>query len=303
MRTAILIPTCQRSLLLGRTLQSVIEADIPDTVSTILVVENGGRLGADRIVAGLAGKLPIRYLYSEPANKSRALNLALASLDAEFVIFLDDDVRIAPNAISAYVELASRTQGEFFGGGPCSIDYEEAPPTWLLPYLPPSAKGWSLGQRPSVIDTPDALGCNWCAHRNAVQRLGGFNEERGPGTAFRGQERDMQARMLEAGMRGLYVPDALVWHFVPRDRCSPEWTLARVRQTARFSGANLATFPRLRRWRVVTKCRLRIAMSRYRIGSAATPQERFEETYKRERDLGTLEGLRGARSTKNGVPA
>ena len=295
MRTAILIATCQRGVLLERTLKSVVAAYVPETVSRIFVVENGGRLGAERMVAGFVGKLPIRYLYSEAANKSRALNLALDSLDADFIIFFDDDVRIAPTTISAYVELAGRTQGEFFAGGRCSVDYEEAPPDWLMPYLPPSAKGWSLGEKPMAISHPDALGFNWCAHRSTIQRLGGFNEERGPGTEARGQERDMQARMLHAGIRGFYIPDAVVWHFVPRERCSPEWALERVRQTARFSGADLATSPWLRRWRNIVRCGLGITMSRYRIGLAATPQDRFEETYKRERDLGTLEGLRLAK--------
>ena len=295
MRTAVMIPTCQRSLLLERTLQSVVEADVPDSVSTIVVVENGGRLGADRIVAGFADKLPVRYLYSEPANKSRALNLAVESTDAELLVFFDDDIRIAPSTIAAYIESAHRQPGEFFGGGPCSMDYEEAPPDWLLPYLPPSAKGWSLGENPVALTTPDALGCNWSTYRSAILRVGGFNEARGPGTKSRGQERDMQTRLLEAGKPGRYVPDALVWHFVPKDRCSPDWALARVRQTARFSGADLATIPWRDRWRRVIECRLRLAMSRYRMGSAATLEDRFAETYKRERDLGTLEGFRLAK--------
>jgi hypothetical protein len=183
------------------------------------------------------------------------------------------------------------------------VDYEEAPPGWLNPYLPPSAKGWSLGDEPIAITEPDALGFNWCAYRSSIQRLGGFNEERGPGTEARGQERDMQERMLHAGIPGFYLPDAMVWHFVPRERCSPEWALARVRQTARFSGANLVAGPWLRRWRLLMKCGVRIIMSKYRIGAAATPQDRFEETYKRERDLGTLEGLRLARLERKAVTA
>ena len=72
------------------------------------------------------------------------------------------------------------------------------------------------------FDRPDFLGFNWAASASDLIRMGGFNEERGPGTVSRGQETDMQERMLKDGMRGRYLPDALVWHYVPRARCSPE---------------------------------------------------------------------------------
>ena len=38
----------------------------------------------------------------------------------------------------------------------------------------------------------------------------------------------MQKRLLENGIKGKYVPDAKVWHFVPPERCSPEFTARRA---------------------------------------------------------------------------
>ena len=46
----------------------------------------------------------------------------------------------------------------------------------------------------------------------------------------------MQRRLIGAGVRARYVPDAVVWHQVPPSKCSPSWTLDRARRI----GAGLA---------------------------------------------------------------
>ncbi len=38
----------------------------------------------------------------------------------------------------------------------------------------------------------------------------------------------MQLSLIAAGLEGQYVPQALVHHWVPRDRCSPQWALERA---------------------------------------------------------------------------
>ena len=37
----------------------------------------------------------------------------------------------------------------------------------------------------------------------------------------------MQRRLLAAGLTGIYVPEARVWHYIPADRCSPDWAIER----------------------------------------------------------------------------
>jgi hypothetical protein len=52
---------------------------------------------------------------------------------------------------------------------------------------------------------------------------------RGPGApgASLGEETMIQSRLLEMGMSGRYLPEAGVWHWVPAERCSLQWTLER----------------------------------------------------------------------------
>jgi len=50
-------------------------------------------------------------------------------------------------------------------------------------------------------------------YRSALEAVGGFDERLGPGTPFPGAEdADLGFRLLDAGHRIVYVPDALLYH-------------------------------------------------------------------------------------------
>ena len=118
--------------------------------------------------------------------------------------------------------------GRFFGG-PTGVDYEQEPPAWLKSFLPTSALGWEWPGPGDVVNKAAFLGFNWAAFARDIRAAGGFDANRGPGspTGSTGQETDMQRRLLAAGLSGLYVPEARVWHYIAADRCSPDWAIAR----------------------------------------------------------------------------
>lgn len=244
----IIIPTCQRGELLERTLQCLVDADLPDSVTRVVVVENGKKDEAEAKVAKFADRLPVDYLYTPVGSKCAALNLALESCVGEFVVFFDDDVRIAPGCVRAYADAAAgKTGGEFYAGK-CNVDYDVAPPEWLKHYLPFSAKGWSYGESVRDLAEPLALGFNWAAFADDITTAGSFNPEIGPGRLISiGDETDLQRVMLQQGVKGVYLPAALVWHHVPADRCSTEWTLERNRRMGLLVGRKLCDAPPPRR--------------------------------------------------------
>lgn len=252
----IIIPTCQRGELLERTLQCLVDADLPDSVSRIVVVENGKKDEAESKTAKFAGRLPVEYLYTPVGSKCAALNLALESCQGEFVVFFDDDVRIDAGCVRAYaMAAAGKTSGEFYAGK-CNVDYDVEPPEWLKDYLPFSAKGWSYGDKVRDLPEPLALGFNWAAFADDIAKAGSFNPEIGPGRLISiGDETDLQRIMLSQGVNGVYLPAALVWHHVPADRCSTGWTLERNRRMGLLVGRKLGSAPIIRRLcRAATDC-------------------------------------------------
>ncbi|MEX1211372.1 MAG: glycosyltransferase [Balneolaceae bacterium] len=224
----ILIPTTRRSRLLRRTLDSLATCRASNGIRELVVVENGPRGDSEEIVRSVEQPFPVRFLHLERANKSHALNHVIESLPSdEWVLFLDDDVRLHEQTLQAYARALktgreSPEPRQLYFGGPVGVDRESDPPEWMEPLLPLSARGADLkNSRPAL----GYLGCNWMVQAGAIQQRGGFNESLGPGApgGASGQESEMMHRLEEAGYAPVDVSGAWVWHYVPADRTSEEW--------------------------------------------------------------------------------
>lgn len=231
----VVIATSGRGALLERTLGSIESADRPHAAMEIVVVENGGQGGAREVVERFEATLPLRYIFLPVPNKSAALNRALEEYGNCLFVFFDDDVRIGKGTLCAYERAAAGQRSGTFYGGPLAIDYESPPPDWLLPFLPRSAAGWSLGNEGKSFNDRTFLGANWAALSQDIKGAGGFPATLGPGAVWDlGEDGLMQQILLREGCNGYYVPEAIVWHFVPKGRCSPQWALDRAFRQGSF---------------------------------------------------------------------
>ena len=231
----VLIPAAGHPALIQRTLESLAVCDKPASYAGTLVVENGPRCGIEEVVAGFDRSHGFRYLHVSEANKSHALNVGLTTLgDDDLVVYLDDDVRVSPQLLTAYAEGAAGVQrGEFYGG-PLSIDNESnKAPEWLRRYLPKSARGWRLPHGCKTrLGKAKFLGPNWAAFAADIRRIGGFETRLGPGahTGATGQETDAQRRLEAAGIWPYYLPQAHAWHYVRACCHTPQWIIERARR-------------------------------------------------------------------------
>ncbi len=227
----VVIPTAGgRVDLLRRTLESLEQAHRSPAYCRTIVVENGPQRLVEATVQSFGPRLAAEYFYFPQANKSAALNAVLEQVGEELLLFLDDDVRLAPQVLEQYAAAGAKWGPGHFFGGPLSIDYADGEPRpWLRPFLPASVRGWEWNGEP-MVKAALFLGANWAAFAGDLRQAGGFDPTRGPGAASggTGQESTMQLRLLAHGARGCYLPEARVWHYVPRERCSPEWTVERA---------------------------------------------------------------------------
>jgi GT2 family glycosyltransferase len=267
-RFHVALATHDRPELLARTLASLAAAARPPGFEQVIVVETGAGGEAKAVCDRFAGALPLLHHPADHAGKSRALQWALERIGSGFVLFLDDDVRVSPEILGAYAEAArAHGRGRYYGG-PLAIDYALEPPDWLRRQLPRSARGWEVeGALPTRTRF---LGANFGAFAEDVLAVGGFHFQLGPGALApgtegnpTGQERDLQDRLRAAGHTPVYVAAGRVWHWVPTERCTPEWALERASRRAssrrlrrelarptpgaRFRAAPLALWGRLAR--------------------------------------------------------
>jgi glycosyltransferase involved in cell wall biosynthesis len=241
----VIIPTCGRQELLRRTLDSVLAARRPASLESIIVIENGRKSGAEDVVTTFAERYPVEYLFSPKPNKSEALNFAVQRFAQvhDLIVFFDDDVRLSNDTLIVYArEAEEQTRGAFFVGA-TGVDYEVEPLEWVKPMLPLSATGWMPSREKICLTTSDGLGFNWAGYASDLIGMGGFDPRYGPGSGVRGQETNMYQRLLAAGVASVFLPDAMVYHYVPRERCSPQWVLQRYRELGGKQGLDRSSDP------------------------------------------------------------
>ena len=303
-RLNVVIATHRRRLLLQRALASLAEARRPEGFEQVIVIENGSDDGTRGVCREAPGGLPVRYQHQAQPGKSRALQSCLEKLGGGFALFLDDDVRVCPDLLTEYADAAQQGGKDTIYGGPLRVDYEDKPPpAWLNEFLPFTARGWEPDDPDEALRYDRFLGPNYGAFVNRILSVGGFNPDIGPGAQFAGTERnpvgqetEMQNRLREDGCRSTYLPNAVVWHWVPADRCTVRWAHQRwyrhgitdgMRDRDSVGGARLGGTPRWT-WSVW----LRLAASAAAANLIADPRCRFMVKREFSRWRGYMEGRR-----------
>jgi GT2 family glycosyltransferase len=151
----------------------------------------------------------IRYRWTQSVGVSRGRNEAIAAARHEVLVIIDDDILVAPDWFGVFVR-ALRT------AGPGAVVTGR-----VLPTRPEAPGGFVpalvLSPVPAVyqgrIGTEVLTSCSMAAFRSAFEKVGGFDERLGPGTPFyAADDNDLGFRLLEAGYRIVYVPEAVVYH-------------------------------------------------------------------------------------------
>lgn len=134
-RVDVLVCTFRRASI-EQTLQSIEAQRIPAGVRLrVIVADNDETPSAEARVRRAAASMavPVVYAHAPARNISIARNRCLDLADADFVAFIDDDERAAPDWIAALCGCA--VEGGYDGVfGPALADYDGAAPHWIRAY-------------------------------------------------------------------------------------------------------------------------------------------------------------------------
>ena len=188
----------------------------------IVVVDNDRRPSAEveAIVARSARVLKAKYLYESRLGLSHARNTGGRAAQADYIAYLDDDVRVPPGFVACLLRCLAEQQPDVMGG-PYYPFYLEIPPLWL-----PASQGCcSAGQRKRLLgDTEFLAGGNIVFARHVLDEAGWFDPKYGMHgrRMWYGEETAVQmiARRRNPGLRVYYDPDVYVYHLVPKRKMS-----------------------------------------------------------------------------------
>lgn len=223
-RTTVVVATRERAGQLGRALDSLLAQDHPDC--RVLVVDNAPVTTATRdlVASRYAGR--VGYVREPRPGLAVAHNrgIAAAGADSAVIAFTDDDVIADPHWLTALTAPFAADPGLGCTTGlilPARL-------ATTAQILLESHGGFAKGFEPRLYDParPPAdeplfpftagsfgSGANMAFRAEALRAVGGFDPATGTGTPARGGD-DLYAfvRILTAGHRLRYTPEALVWH-------------------------------------------------------------------------------------------
>ena len=207
---SVAIPTYRRGEILLRTLGLLLRLDPPP--GEILVVDQTEAQPpeVERELRRMETEGRIRLLRFSPPSIPRAMNIGLREAKGAAVLFVDDDVEPAPDLVAAH---AARLGGEHAAVCGQVLQPGETPE----PEANKGARG--AGFRRDLefrfcgtveTDVANVISCNLSVDRTAALSIGGFDEQF-IGSAYR-YETDFARRLLAAGRRILFAPEASVRH-------------------------------------------------------------------------------------------
>jgi len=224
---SVIIATRNRQALLAQTLDALARQQWPRDRFEILVADNGSTDGTRAVVDAAAGRPDspaMKYLFVAEPGKSHAVNAALALARGDVLAFTDDDVRPEATWLERLAAAFEEPRVAFVSGRVRPI-WEVSPPEWMSPSLYgvlaiPDNGDARLPMTRGLNEHIVPIGANMAVRASVVRRLGGLHPELGKleGSLRTGEDHEFFLRMLHAGCSGVYEPDALVCHWVPRER-------------------------------------------------------------------------------------
>lgn len=176
-------------------------AHVEGEVDRVVVVDDGSAepvdAGALRRETGLGERLEV-LREPAPAGPARGRNRIAERARTPWLLFMDDDaVLLSASAVRQGVQVLERDPAVG------AIAFPQADEAGRR--LPPGAQP-SAATRPSLVQT--FIGFAHLMRREALGEVGGFREL----LEINGEERELSLRLLDAGWRVVYLPDAPVAH-------------------------------------------------------------------------------------------
>ena len=229
-RLSLIITTYSRAAQLLETLESVVRQDLPAEAWECLVVDNNSTDDTATCFDAFAAahsECRLRRVFESQPGVSHARNRGIAETEGAIVAIIDDDERIVPGFLAAYLRFFETHPDAAVAGGPIVADYPGGRPAWMSKWTEvPIANPMNFG--PEVRPFPAGRvpgGGNMAFRREVIARYGAFDPSLGRvnGRLIGGEETDFFQRLLRGGETIWYVPGAVMYHIIPPEKLTEDY--------------------------------------------------------------------------------
>ena len=198
---SLIIPSRNRPDLLRETIESILEGE--NLPAELIIVDQSEEPHPDLASRPKTGRCELRYIHATSSGAGRARNVGIATARHGILVFTDDDVLVTPSWLRHLV-------GALLRGGKRSVVTGR-----VLPATPDRTGGFVPSTRtdPDPVDYEGRIGedilysNNMALFRSAIDEVGDFDTR-----LTNAEDNELAFRLLEAGYRILYRPEAVLYH-------------------------------------------------------------------------------------------
>jgi cellulose synthase/poly-beta-1,6-N-acetylglucosamine synthase-like glycosyltransferase len=226
---SVIVCTYNRSKTLNKMINSFLcQRNLDPLAYEFLVVDNNSTDDTRDVVNSYITCGNLRYLFIGRQGLSFARNYGVQESKGDIIAFLDDDVIVEADWLTALQSCYEKTNAHFVGGRTYLV-FECPPPEWFGPEFI-SGLTVDFGMDRKFLSNCDKLfGVNLSMRKSIVQRAGGFDVSLGRrgSELLCGEETDLTRRCLSFLPNPIivYEPKAAVGHVVSSDRITWDYFL------------------------------------------------------------------------------
>ncbi len=230
LRLSLIVATYNRAESLITALQSVVEQTAPKEEWECVVVNNNSTddtAARFKTFAEAHPDVQLRMVDEQRQGLSYARNRGIGESEGEYIAIIDDDERIAPDFIASYIALFDSTSDAMAAGGPIVAEYPSGKPRWMSSFTErPIANTMYFGDKVTLFPAGRIPGGgNMAIRRSAIRRYGVFDTSLGyvGEKLIGGEECDLFERLQIAEAKYYYVPGAVMYHIIPKEKLTQEY--------------------------------------------------------------------------------
>lgn len=202
---SLIIPTYNRSQQLAACLQSLARLDYPRNRFEVIAVDDGSPQPLEAVAAKFKDQLCLTLLRQKNAGPAAARNAGAAHAKGDYLVFIDDDCKPAPDYLQRLAERLAKTPVCAIGGRTINA----------LSHNPYSTASQLLIDYLYAYYNADPDHARFLASNNMALPTERFHAIGGFDTSFvlaAGEDRELCDRWRHLGHRIIYAPEALVYH-------------------------------------------------------------------------------------------
>lgn len=203
MRLTIQLCTYNRAHLLGRVLEACFDQTLPSDQYEVVLVNDGSSDDTPAVIERARARATCRFEVIDQQNSglAKGRNAGIARATGERIIFIDDDVLPTPNFVEEHLRSHDAAPLAIVRGGAINVEsFDTLPPaTWRL-------KDYS-GNFFWTTNVSVPL--------QTIRAIGGFNDTF---AEYGWEDIDVGLRLRQGGVKAVFNPKALVYHWKPRPR-------------------------------------------------------------------------------------